>query len=94
MTATATVGSYTISDASFGQFGCAWGDTPPGGNVRFNDACGKLSMSGTDKYGDSYSFEVVSVEGNKLTINWKNTYGDGGTTTLTRAGGNWPNGTR
>ncbi len=94
LTATATVGSYTISDASFGQFACAWGDTPPGGNVRFNDACGKISMNGTDKYGDSYSLEVVSVEGNKLTFNWKNTYGDSGTTTLTRAGGNWPNGTR
>ena len=76
------VGVYTISDASFGVFACAWGDTPPGGSVRFNDACGALSMSGTDKYGDTYSLTFVSNTGTELTFDWRNSYGDGGRTTL------------
>jgi hypothetical protein len=83
-------GAYTVSDVSFGVFDCAWGDTPPGGSVRLNDACGKLTFSGSDKYGDTYTFTFVSNTGTELTFDWTNSYGDGGRTTLTRSAGVWP----
>lgn len=74
---------YSISDASFGVFSCAWGDTPPGGSLRLTDSCGLLQFAGTDKYGDPYTITIVSNDGTSLTFNWSNAYGDGGTTTLT-----------
>lgn len=80
-------GAYSISDASFGVFDCAWGDTPPAGAVRFRDACGRLSMTGTDKYGDAYSLTFVSNNGTSLVFDWANTYGDSGRTTLTAPSG-------
>lgn len=90
-TATSTPGQYTVSDVSFGVFACAWADTPPGGTVRFRDTCGKLSFSGADKYGDSYTFNFVSNNGRNLTFNWVNTYGDSGSTVLTAStAGFWP----
>ncbi len=86
-----TVGVYTLSDPSFGVFACAWSDTPPGGSVRFNDACGAISFSGSDKYGDSYSLTFISNDGENLVIEWTNTYGDGGTTTIkANPGKPWP----
>lgn len=82
-----TTGVYTVSDVSFGVFGCAWSDTPPAGSVRLNDACGALSFSGSDKYGDAYTFTFVSNTGTELTFDWVNTYGDGGRTVLTAPAG-------
>lgn len=88
---TTTNGVYTVSDASFGQFGCAWSDTPPGGTLRLNDLCNVLSFTGADKYGDNYSISVVSVTATTLVFDWTNTYGDGGRTTLTRTDSKtWP----
>jgi hypothetical protein len=82
-----STGAYSISDASFGVFDCAWADTPPGGAVRFRDACGRLSMTGADKYGDSYSMTFISNSGTALVFDWVNTYGDSGRTTLTAPSG-------
>ncbi len=85
-------GEYEISDATFGLFDCLYADTPPLGSVRFTDACGKIGMKGTDRYGDSYSATFVSSTDTELTIKWVNTYGDGATTTLKRTAGTWPKG--
>jgi hypothetical protein len=82
----ASATSYTISDFSFGHFDRMWGDTPPAGSLRLNDACNFVSVTGTDKYGDSYTWTITSVTANSITFNWRNTYGDQGTTTLTRTG--------
>jgi hypothetical protein len=90
--ASTVAGEYEVSDGTFGVFECAWGDTPPGGTIRFTDACGKLGMKGTDKYGDAYSLTFVSSTAKTVTFKWKNTYGDGGTTTLTRSTGDFPAG--
>jgi hypothetical protein len=79
--------SYVISDISFGHFDAVWEDTPPGGSLRLNDACNFVSISGTDKYGDSYSWTITGATATTITINWQNTYGDKATTVLTRAGG-------
>ena len=81
-------GIYDLSDATFGQYGCAWDDTPAVGVV-WTDVCNGISVSGSDQYGLLYSFSVVSNDGNELVINWFNDYGDSGTTTLVRDGG-WP----
>jgi hypothetical protein len=91
--AAATAGEYEVSDSSFGLFDCLYADTPPAGAVRFTDACGKIGMKGTDKYGDAYSItKFVSVTATELTFEWINTYGDGGKTTLKRSSGSWPAG--
>lgn len=83
-------GAYTVSDATFGVFPCAWGDGPSVGVV-LNDVCGRLSYTGADQYGDTYSISVVSNDGTSLVIDWVNTYNDRGRTTLTRTDGkDWP----
>lgn len=80
-TATSTTGSYSISDAAFGLWGECYGDDW-GGSVRLNDACGNLTMSGTDSYGDSYSMTVTSSDSGKFTFDWINTWGEYGTVTI------------
>jgi hypothetical protein len=88
------LGSYKTSDLSFGHFPQVWNDNPANaanGSARVKDACNTLSTSGTDQYGDSYSYSVVGRNGAELSIRWINTYGDGGLVKLTRQDGmNWP----
>ncbi|MCL6258592.1 hypothetical protein M3O96_05800 [Aquiflexum sp. TKW24L] len=85
--------SYTVSDATFGLWAC-YGDTF-GGNVRLNDACGVLSFSGTDKYGDSYTFNFISVTPAELTFTWKNSSNETGRVVLkSNVGKPWPPGLR
>ncbi|NDE60840.1 MAG: hypothetical protein EB038_01215, partial [Cyclobacteriaceae bacterium] len=72
-------GSYTVTDGTFGSWDKCYPDTWGNGNVRISDACGKLTMSGADKYGDTYSLTFKSVTPAVLTFEWKNTYGEFGT---------------
>jgi len=57
----ASPGSYTLSDGTFGAWNACYPDAWGSGNVRISDACGKLTMSGADKYGDSYSMTFKSA---------------------------------
>jgi hypothetical protein len=83
-------GRYTVTDATFGQYGCAWDDNPAAG-VTLIDACNIVSTGGSDQYGLVYTFVIVSNDGTDLTIDWSNDYGDSGTTVLTRTDGKtWP----
>ncbi|MEL6660544.1 MAG: hypothetical protein AAFY48_06975 [Bacteroidota bacterium] len=83
-------GAYEISDASFGVFGACWSDTPAEG-ISFIDACFKVTTEGADQYGDTYTYDIIDVSGTSMTIEWVNSFGDGGTTVLTRADGmDWP----
>ncbi|WP_237563147.1 hypothetical protein [Algoriphagus kandeliae] len=87
-------GSYSVDDAAFGLWGECYGD-PWEGTVRISDACGKLTMSGTDTYGDSYSMTVVSANADELVFDWINTWGEYGTVTVkSNAGKPWPAGLR
>ena len=87
----ASPGSYTVSDGSFGAWANCYPDTWGSGNVRINDNCGNLTMSGKDKYGDSYSMTVKSVTPALLTFEWRNTYGEYGIVALkSNAGKPWP----
>ncbi len=87
---TTTIGSYTITDASFGAYAAVYGDTPAKG-VRLSDACNFLRFTGADQYGLIYTFEFVSVTATQLTFKWTNDYGDKATTTLTKTDvKSWP----
>lgn len=87
----ATPGSYTVSDGTFGSWQQCYPDTWGNGNVRINDACGRLTMTGTDKYGDSYSMVVKSATPQVLTFEWRNTYGEFGTVAVkSNTGKPWP----
>ena len=89
-TATASTGVYEMDDASFGNFGVCYGG-PPATGVMVTDVCNRIGTDGGDQYGDTYDYSVTSVDGNKLTMDWTNTFGDGGTVVLTRTDGrDWP----
>lgn len=84
-------GAYTLSDGTFGAWDKCYPDPWGSGNVRISDACGKLTMSGADKYGDSYSMTFKSRTDAVLTFEWKNTYGEFGTVAVkSNAGKPWP----
>lgn len=86
--------SYTVSDATFGFWEC-YGDDWGSGNVRLNDACGTLSFSGTDKYGDGYTFNFISNNGAELRFTWVNASNETGTVTLfANEGKPWPSSLR
>lgn len=84
-------GAYTVSDGTFGAWQACYPDSWGSGNVRINDACGTLTMTGTDKYGDSYSMTVLSSNATTLTFEWVNTYGEFGTVAVkSNSGKPWP----
>ena len=83
-------GLYETTDASFGQFADCYGDTPAVG-LSINDSCDLISVVGSDQYGDAYTYDIISIEGPTMTIEWTNTFNDGGTVVLTRQDGkDWP----
>ena len=83
-------GVYTVSDASLGVFPACWSDSDAAG-ITMIDACNIISMEGADQYGDAYTWTIIEISGADMTIEWTNTYGDGGTSVLTRAdGADWP----
>lgn len=83
-------GQYSTTDGTFGLFANCYADDPVTA-ITINDSCDLLSTSGADQYGDSYTYNVVSIDGPVLVLDWVNTYGDGGTVTLTRQDGkDWP----
>ncbi|AZA59046.1 hypothetical protein [Chryseobacterium shandongense] len=87
---TAVSGEYTISDASFGAYKAMYGGSTVASNVRLRDLCNTLSFFGNNQYGDSHSISNIVVNGNQLTFKWSTSYGEYGTTTLTKSNGNWP----
>ncbi len=92
---TNTEGSYTTSDFSFGLFeSSCWGDSPATStSARVVWFCSNLNTSGADQYGENWTYEIISVNGPEMVIEFVSTYltGEGGVTTLTREGGeDWP----
>jgi hypothetical protein len=83
--------AYIVSDATFGFWDC-YGDAFNGGEVRLADSCGRLSFSGTDKYGDQYTFNFVSNDGQELRFTWVNSSNETGTVTLFANDTPWPSG--
>jgi hypothetical protein len=84
-------GQYDISDASFGGWIGLYGPGNTAQKVQLKDICNKISYSGKDQFGEVFSFSNLVVNGNKISFNWQNDYGEKGTTTLTRKdNSNWP----
>lgn len=91
LTAAAVAGEYAISDSSFGAYSKWSGYAPISTGIRLVDQCNTLSFAGANaQYGDTWSISNVVVNGNKLTFKWTTSYGEYGTTTLTKSNGNWP----
>ena len=90
------------NDPSMGAFFVCYGTTDQAnlsnaqleikdGDVEIVDACNQLAVKGASQWGEVYSFDLVQVDGNKLTLEWRNDYGEAGTTVLTRTDGtDWP----
>lgn len=75
--------TYRFSDFSFGVWLECIGIDPPTGSLNFtyqNNLIGDLT--GTDNYGDAWSFDSFIRENNSYLIQWSNTYGDFGMTRL------------
>ncbi|RZJ75045.1 MAG: hypothetical protein EOO45_06835 [Flavobacterium sp.] len=87
-------GMFNFPDLSYGHYGVVWNDSAASnGNVGVQWTCNGLVAFGADQYDDPFTYTIVSVEGPVLVFTWSNTYGDGGTVTLTRDGGaDWPEG--
>jgi hypothetical protein len=87
-------GAYRITDGTFGFWAC-YGDSWGSGNVQIRDACGRLTMTGADKYSASYSMQVVSVSPTDLVIQWLNSDNETGLVTIkSNTGKPWPAGLR
>ncbi len=87
-----TIGSYKVTDFSFGSWPGAYGIDPPTGTLLFKENCGTISLSGTDRYGDVWTMtEIIESNGPTFKFIYENTYPEFGTVTLTRTDGeNWP----
>jgi hypothetical protein len=84
-------GSYIVSDGTFGSWEACYPDSWGSGVVKINDDCGKLTMSGKDKYGDSYSMTVLNSTPLELKFEWKSTYGEFGIVSVkSNPGKPWP----
>jgi hypothetical protein len=85
-------GKYSVSDASFGQYDCAWSDDPATG-VTITNTCDLITTGGADQYDLVYTLSnlQVSPDGKTMSFSWENDYGDRGNTILTRtSAGTWP----
>lgn len=90
-TATTVTSEYLISDASFGAYNKLYGGNPAAATgVRLRDLCNTISVFGSNQYGDTHAISNVVVSGNQLTFKWTTSYGEYGTTTLTKSNGSWP----
>lgn len=90
-TAVAGTTTYNSSDFAFGSWVHCYGSGTAAGTLKISDACGRISVTGQDQYGDTYRYLIEAVNGPNLTIKWDNTYGEFGTVVLTRPdGSNWP----
>lgn len=85
-------GKYSFTNWAFGTYEeCYGGTQATWGSLAMNDVCNKISVTGVDAFGDSWEVIINSVSGADLSITWSNTYGEFGTTVLTRTDGrNWP----
>lgn len=88
-----SAGVYTIVDFAFGSYEICYGpgSALPDGDLRVNDVCNKISITGTSQWGEVYVWRITDISGSSMTIDWENDYGEAGISTLTRTDGStWP----
>ena len=85
-------GKYVFDDWSFGTYDeCYGGPAASYGSLQLVDVCNEISVSGADNYGDTWEFNIQSIDGTKMVAKWSNTYGETGTVELVRQDGrDWP----
>ena len=91
VTFTLTSTGYDITDFSFGAYHVGYGLTAglPLGSLRFLDVCEKVSIVGASQWGEVYTWTNFVVEGENMSFDWTNDYGEGGPATVIKPGG-WP----
>ncbi|MEZ4956401.1 MAG: hypothetical protein R2825_22780 [Saprospiraceae bacterium] len=104
---TTPTGGVEFLDISMGAYFGGWGydgsdatnqNSMPNtglstGRVQLSDLCNTLSFKGASQWGETYTFNNVSVDGTGtvLTLDWINSYGEGGIAKITRTDGTtWP----
>jgi hypothetical protein len=89
------LGGGAEPDFSFGSYAVCYGATAqlPGGNLLLNEDCNKLFFTGTSRWGETYEFRDVKVNGPELYLSWKNDYEpESGEVWINRTDGKpWPN---
>lgn len=88
-----SAGVYSIVDFAFGSYEICYGpgSALPDGDLRVNDVCNTITITGTSQWGEVYTWRITDISGSDMTIDWENDYGEAGITTLTRTdGSNWP----
>lgn len=81
-------GYYCLNYNGGANPGCGDGAA---GTLQLDDTCGRLSYTGTDQYGDSWTISDVVVNGPQLTFTWLSDWGETSRVTLTRTDGeDWP----
>jgi hypothetical protein len=82
-------GVYNMDDWSFGAYAACYGagTIADSDKLQFTDICEEVDFTGKeDKFGEVWSF-TSSVEGNKWTITWENTFNEKGSTVITNDNG-------
>ncbi len=88
-----SAGVYSFVDFAFGSYEICYGpgSALPDGDLRVNDVCNKISITGVSQWGEVYVWRITDISGSSMTIDWENDYGEAGISTLTRTDGtNWP----
>jgi len=88
-----SAGTYAFDDWSFGAYSQCYGAASVANqpSITFGDVCAVVSFTGfVDSFGDTWTF-TSEINGNEWIINWDNTYGEAGNSTLLfPGGGDWP----
>ena len=91
ITLTLKADGYEVDDFSFGAYDNCYGETSarPEGNLRMVDICNKISITGASQWGEVYTWSNFVVDGNVLSFDWVNDYGEGGSAEVINPNG-WP----
>lgn len=88
---TTTATGYDVSDFSFGAYDLCYGpdSARPLGSLRFLEICEKVEIVGASQWGEVYTWTNFVVDGENMSFDWTNDYGEGGSATVVKPGG-WP----
>jgi len=91
VTWTLTSTGYDVDDFSFGAYDNCYGPTSarPLGNLRIEDICNKITILGASQWGEVYTWTNFGINGDIMSFDWTNDYGEGGSAEVIRPGG-WP----
>lgn len=91
VTWTWTPSGYRVDDFSFGAYDNCYGpgSLRPLGDLRIVDVCNIIFIRGTSQWGEIYTWSNLAVNGEVLSFNWFNDYGEWGAAEVINPQG-WP----